>query len=31
MIESIELFQVNDELLDEITGGCCAPYCHNGA
>lgn len=31
MMESIAILEVSDELLDDIVGGCCAPYCHNGA
>lgn len=31
MSEVVELFEVDNEDLDVIVGGCPAPYCHNGA
>lgn len=29
-MEIIKVFDVSDEMLDEVIGGCCAPYCHAG-
>lgn len=29
-MEIIKVLDVSDEMLDEVIGGCCAPYCHAG-
>lgn len=29
-MKTIKVLDVSDEMLDEVIGGCCAPYCHAG-
>ncbi len=30
MENTVAILEVSEEMLDEVMGGCCAPYCHAG-